>query len=337
MTDGCSLKEEAAGSGCHILWVLFVIHEESTLREAMNADEASFLARRFEENRKQLRSVAYRMLGSLSEADDAVQEVWLRLSRSDSSSIENLAGWLTTVVARVSLDMLRARRYRTEEAALTRVPDPIIRRNDGIEQGGPDAESVDPEREAIMADSISLALLIVLETLTPPERLALVLHDMFDVPFDEIAPIVDKTPATTRQMVTRARRRVQGASAPPDADLGAQQEVVAAFLTAARAGDLEALLRVLDPDVVSRGDFGTKSRVVRGAESVARAALQGARPAAAVELVLVNGAPGCISFEENGAPRAVLAFTVRRGKIVEIDVLADPDRLRQLDLVRSND
>ena len=284
----------------------------------MSVDEGSWLAERFEENRKHLRSVAYRMLGSFSEADDAVQEAWLRLSRSDASSIENLPGWLRTVVARVSLDMLRARRIRTDEPASARVPDPII--------------STTAEHEAIMADSISLALLVVLETLAPAERLAFVLHDMFDVPFDEIAPIMGKTPAAARQMASRARRRVHGAATPPDADIGAQREVVAAFLAAARGGDFDALLRLLDPDVVVRADLGTTSTVVRGAEAAAKGAITGSKLTATAKFVTVNGAPGFVSFNKNGQPRSLVAFTVRRGRIVEVDVLGDPDRLRQLDL-----
>ena len=286
------------------------------------------------------------MLGSPSEADDAVQEAWLRLNHSDASSIENLAGWMTTVVARVSLDMLRARRARAEEPVGARVPDPIIWIDDGVdpEQEASTSESVtidsphcgNPEHEAFMADSISLALLVVLETLAPTERLAFVLHDMFDVSFDEIAAIVGKTPAAARQMASRARRRVHGASTPSDANIVAQQEVVAAFLAAAHGGDFDALLRVLDPDVVVRADVGTTSRVVRGAESAAKGAIIGARLTAAAQLVIVNGAPGYVSFNENGEPRAVVAYTVRQGKITEINVLADPDRLRQLDLPGAN-
>jgi RNA polymerase sigma-70 factor (ECF subfamily) len=280
----------------------------------MSVDESSSLADRFEQSRKHLHSVAYRMLGSLSEADDAVQEAWLRLSRSDANGIENLAGWLTTVVARICLDMLRARRARPEDPAPARIPDPIV----------------DPEQEAVIADSISLALLVVLETLTPAERLAFVLHDLFEVPFDEIAPIVGKSPAATRQIASRARRRVRGLSTPADADTGAQQEVVAAFLAAARGGDFDALLRMLDPDVVVRGDLGATSSVVRGAESAAKRAIEGAQLTATSQLALVNGAPGYISFNENGAPRAIIAFTVSRGRITEINVLADPERLRRL-------
>jgi RNA polymerase sigma-70 factor (ECF subfamily) len=279
-----------------------------------NVDESSSLAGRFDQSRKHLHSVAYRMLGSLSEADDAVQEAWLRLSRSDANGIDNLAGWLTTVVARICLDMLRARRARPEEPAPARIPDPIV----------------DPEQEAAIADSISLALLVVLETLAPAERLAFVLHDLFEVPFDEIAPIVGKSPAATRQIASRARRRVRGLSTPADADIGAQQEVVAAFLAAARGGDFGALLRMLDPDVVVRGDLGATSSVVRGAESAAKRAIEGAQLTATSQLAFVNGAPGYISFNENGAPRAIIAFTVSMGRITEINVLADPERLRRL-------
>jgi RNA polymerase sigma-70 factor (ECF subfamily) len=301
-------------------------------------DDSSWPAARFEEKRKHLHSVAYRMLGSLSEAEDAVQEAWLRLSRSDASSIENLGGWLTTVVARVCLDMLRARRARAEEPVDARVPDPIISGDPVVDLGrkgsvgGDGREGLDPEHQAIMADSISLALLVVLETLAPSERLAFVLHDMFDVPFDEIAPIVGKTPAAARQLASRARRRVQGAATPADADIGAQQEVVAAFLAAARGGDFDALVRLLDPDVVVRSDLGTTSKVARGVEAVARGAIIGAQLSAAARVVIVNGGPGVVAFHENGEPRSVLAYTVRRGRITEIDILADPDRLRRLDL-----
>src|ERR687895_1756145 len=214
-------------------------------------DENEFLAKRFEEHRSHLRAVAYRMLGSLSEVDDAVQEAWLRLSRTETSGVENLGGWLTTVVGRVCLDMLRSRTSRRVvplgEPLGTRVPEPLVSRADGI----------DPEHEALLADSVGLALLVVLETLSPAERLAFVLHDMFSVPFDEIAPIVDRSPAATRQLASRARRRIQGAHAVPDADLDTQREVVDAFLAAAREGDFEALLEVLDPDIVLRADGGT--------------------------------------------------------------------------------
>ena len=227
-------------------------------------DEREFLAQQFEEHRIRLRAVAYRMLGSLSEADDAVQETWLRLSRIDADEVENLGGWLTTVVARVSLNMLRSRRSRREEPLDVRMPEPIVDRADGT----------DPEHEALLADSVGLALLVVLETLNPAERLAFVLHDMFAVPFDEIAPIVDRSPEAARQLASRARRRVQGETAIPDADLDTQREVLDAFLAAAREGDFEALLEVLDPDVVLRAERGAvaigASRLVRGAANVAR-------------------------------------------------------------------
>ena len=232
-------------------------------------DEHDWLAERFEANRTHLRAVAYRMLGSLSEADDAVQEAWLRLSRSDTSGVENLGGWLTTVVARVCLDMLRSRKSRREEPLGAHVPEPIVSREDGI----------DPEHEALLADSVGLALLVVLETLAPAERLAFVLHDMFAVPFDEIAPIVGRSPAAARQLASRARRRVQGAATAPDADLTRQREVVDAFLAASRGGDFDALLAVLDPDVVLRADRAAvqagASREVRGAAAVAEHASRG--------------------------------------------------------------
>jgi RNA polymerase sigma-70 factor, ECF subfamily len=293
-------------------------------------DEHEWLAQRFEENRTHLRAVAYRMLGSTSEADDAVQEAWLRLSRSETSDIRNLGGWLTTVVARVCLNMLRSRSSRREvpldESSGRRVPEAIAGRGTGI----------DPEREALLADSVGLALLVVLETLTPAERVAYVLHDMFAVPFEEIAPIVGRSPTAARQLASRARRRVRGASATSssaEADLARQREVVDAFLAAARGGDLEALVAVLDPDVVLRADRGAlpavASREVRGAPAVARRAVKGraraARPA------LVNGTVGVV-VAPRGRLLMALGFTIRGGKIVEIDAIADPDRLRRLDL-----
>jgi RNA polymerase sigma factor (sigma-70 family) len=286
-------------------------------------DEREFLAERFEEQRTHLRAVAYRMLGSLSEADDAVQEAWLRLSRANASEVDNLGGWLTTVVARVSLNMLRARRVRREESLGVHIPEPIVDRVDGM----------DPEHEALMADSVGLALLVVLETLSPPERVAFVLHDIFTVPFDEIAPIVDRSPEAARQLASRARRRVQGESTVPDADLGAQRRVVDAFLAAAREGDFEGLLEVLDPDVVLRRDVAPLggSREVHGARAVAGQALAYSRFGAMMRLALVNGAVGAVGLVD-GKPFAVAAFTVRGGKIVEIDILADPERLSQLDL-----
>jgi RNA polymerase sigma factor (sigma-70 family) len=298
-------------------------------------DEHDFLAERFEENRTHLHAVAYRMLGSFSEADDAVQEAWLRLSRSDASDIENLGGWLTTVVGRVSLDMLRSRRSRREaplENPLgARFPEPIVgRQEDGI----------DPEREALLSDSVGLALLVVLETLSPAERLAFVLHDMFSVPFEEIAPILGRSPAATRQLASRARRRVRGADVVPSTDLSRQREVVDAFLAAARGGDFDALVAVLDPEVVLRADLSavhagaSPSRELRGAPAVAGRALKGraraARPA------LVNGAVGVV-VAPRGRLLMVLGFTIRGGKIVNIDAIADPARLRQLDLALLDD
>jgi RNA polymerase sigma factor (sigma-70 family) len=291
-------------------------------------DEREWLAERFEEHRTRLRAVAYRMLGSLSEADDAVQEAWLRLSRTDASQVENLGGWLTTVVARVSLNMLRSRSVRREEPIGVHMPDPIIDRVDGT----------DPEHEALLADSVGLALLVVLETLSPPERLAFVLHDIFAVPFEEIAPIVDRSPETARQLASRARRRVQGENTVPDADLETQREVVDAFLAAARDGDFEALLAVLDPDVVLRRDVAPLggSGEVRGARAVAGQALAYSRLAALIQPALVNGAVGGVAILD-GEPFAVGAFTVRGRKIVAMDILADPERLRQLDLTTLDD
>jgi RNA polymerase sigma factor (sigma-70 family) len=288
-------------------------------------DEHDWLAQRFEAHRTHLRTVAYRMLGSIGEADDAVQEAWMRLSRSDADDIENLGGWLTTVVARVCLDTLRSRTSRREEPLATRVPDPIVSRADGT----------DPEHEALLADSVGLALLAVLETLSPAERLAFVLHDTFAVPFNEIAPIVGRSPTAARQLASRARRRVRGADTVPDADLIRQQEVVDAFLAASREGDFEALLALLDPDVVLRIDGGAVraglSREVRGVRAVAEQTLTFSRLSPFVRPALVNGAAGVV-VAPRGRPFAVMGFTVRRGKIVEIDVLADPARLRQLDL-----
>ncbi|MFH8982578.1 sigma-70 family RNA polymerase sigma factor [Streptomyces varsoviensis] len=290
-----------------------------------------FLAGRFEEHRGRLRAVAYRMLGSLAEADDAVQETWLRLHRSDTGEVANLGGWLTTVVGRVCLDMLRTRASRGERPLDARVPDPVV--------SGP--AGPDPEHQALLADSVGLALLVVLETLGPAERLAFVLHDMFAVPFDEIAPMVGRSPAAARQLASRARRRVRGTETVPDADLARQREVVDAFLAAARGGDFEALVAVLDPEVVLRADAGAGvaagaaaggSAVVRGAREVAGRALLFQRAAARQPLpVLVNGAAGIVSVLD-GRAAAVLGFTVARGKIVEIDILADPERLRRIDL-----
>jgi RNA polymerase sigma factor (sigma-70 family) len=288
-------------------------------------DEREWLADQFEANRTHLRAVAYRMLGSVSEADDAVQESWLRLSRSDTSDVENLRAWLTTVVARVSLDMLRSRKSRREEQLGPRVPEPVVSRED----------EVDPEQQALLADSVGLALLVVLETLSPAERLAFVLHDTFGVPFDDIAPLVERTPGAARQLASRARRRVRGASPIPDVDLARQREVVDAFLAAARGGDFDALLAVLDPDVVLRVDRGAipvgAPREFRGAPAVLEQVRSFARLARSARPVLVNGAAGFV-VAPRGRPVAVAGFTVAHGKIVEIDLLADPARLRELDL-----
>ncbi len=293
-------------------------------------DEHEWLAERFEASRAYLRGVAYRMLGSLSEADDAVQETWLRLSRSDTSGVENLGGWLTTVVARVCLDMLRSRKARHEEPLDAHMPEPVVSREDRI----------DPEHEALLADSVGLALLVVLETLAPAERVAFVLHDLFAVPFDAIAPIVGRSPGAARQLASRARRRVQGAAMVPDANLTRQREVVEAFLAASRSGDFEALLAVLDPDVVVRADRAAVppgvSREVHGAPAVAEQALTFARRARFAQPTLVNGAVGVV-VAPRGRLFAVMIFTITRKKIVEIDVITDPARLRQLDLAVLDD
>jgi RNA polymerase sigma factor (sigma-70 family) len=278
-------------------------------------DEHDWLAQRFEEHRSRLQAVAYRMLGSPSEADDAVQETWLRLSRSDSDSVENLGGWLTTVVARVCLNMLRSRESRREQHLEADVP-----------------AEIDPEHEALLADSVGLALLVVLETLTPAERVAFVLHDMFDLPFDEIARVVGRSPAAARQLASRARRRVQGAAAVPDADRTRRREIVDAFLAASRGGDLDALLALLDPDVVLRADSAAvhagASPEVRGAAAVAETFSGRARVA---RTALVNGAVGAV-WTQAGQPRVVFGFTITGGKVVAIDLRADPEYLRQLEL-----
>ncbi len=291
-------------------------------------DKHDWLAEQFEAKRSHLRAVAYRMLGELSEAEDAVQESWLRLSRSDTSGVENLGGWLTTVVARVCLDMLRARNSRREEPLDVHGPDRNASRADGI----------DPEEEALLAESVGLALLVVLETLAPAERLAFVLHDTFGVPFDEIAPIVGRSPTAARQLASRARRRVQGAATAPDADRTRQRAVVDAFLTAARGGDFNALLALLDPDVVLRDDRAVMRtgvpREVRGVLAVAKRAAKGG--ARAARPALVNGAVGVV-VAPRGRLLMVLIFTISGEKIVAIDAVADPARLRQLDLAVLDD
>jgi RNA polymerase sigma-70 factor (ECF subfamily) len=288
------------------------------------SEESEFLGRlaqRFEAHRGHLRAVAYRMLGSVSEADDAVQEAWLKLSRADASRVDNLGGWLTTVVGRVCLDMLRSRRTRGEEPLEeqpgVRMPEPVLSPLSGI----------DPEQEALLADSVGLALLVVLEQLTPAERLAFVLHDLFAVPFEEIAPILGRTPAASRQLASRARRRVRGGAPAPDPDLAQQREVVEAFLTAARDGDFDALVAVLDPDVVARSEGG----VTAGAVAVASGASSFGHLARVAQPALVNGAVGVVVVAE-GRPVSVLAFTVVHGKIAVIDILNDPERLAGLDV-----
>jgi RNA polymerase sigma factor (sigma-70 family) len=285
------------------------------------------LADRFEEHRAHLRTMAYRMLGSASEAEDAVQETWIRLSRTDVGDVVSLRRWLTTVVARVCLDMLRARTSRREDPLDVRLPDPIITRGEW-----------EPESEAMLADSVGLALLIVLDTLEPAERLAFVLHDVFGMTFDEIAPIVDRSPDATRQLASRARRRVQVNNSVPDADLNAQREVVEAFLAAARDGDFDRLVAVLDPDVVLRADFGPPAalREVRGAAAVAGQAETYSRLGLVMQPALINGAVGLVTTRD-GQPFSVGGFTVRDGKIVAIDILADPARLRELDLTILDD
>jgi len=288
-------------------------------------DERTWLADRFEENRPHLRSVAYRMLGSLSDADDAVQEAWQRLSRTDRSDVDNLPGWLTTVVARVSLNMLRTRRTRREEPLEVRLPDPIVTPETGA----------DPEHQAVLADSVGLALLVVLDTLTPAERLSFVLHDMFAVPYEEIAPMLERSPVATRQLASRARRRVQGRAPVPDPDLGRQRQVVDAFFAAARDGDFDGLVAVLDPDVVLRADGGAaRARptvMLRGARAVAENSSGARKLARFVRPALVNGAAGAV-VAINGQPFAVMGFTVADDRIVAIDILYDPDRLAGLDL-----
>jgi RNA polymerase sigma-70 factor (ECF subfamily) len=298
--------------------------------EKARVDDHEQLARQFEQSRGHLRAVAYRMLGSVAEAEDAVQEAWLRLSRTDVSDVGNLGGWLTTVISRVCLDLLRSRKSRREDSLDTYVPDPIIGRADG---------DLGPEDEALQADAIGLALLVVLETLSPAERLAFVLHDMFGVGFDEIATIVDKSPAATRQLASRARRRVQGAPA-SDGDISRQRAVVEAFMAASRGGDFEALLELLDPDVLLRADAGAAtaeyagpavSKLVRGARAVVEQALLFSRMAPYNQLVLVNGVPGVMTVV-NDRLMGVMSVTVADGKITQIDILADLHRLEVIPL-----
>ena len=285
-------------------------------------DERDWLAERFQEHRPRLRAVAYRMLGSTSEADDAVQETWIRLSGSAVGEIGNLEAWLITVVGRVALNMLRSRKTRREEPLGAHLPDPIVDRADGV----------DPEHEALLADSVGLALFVVLETLTPAERLAYVLHDMFSVPFDEIGAILGRSPDAARQLASRGRRRIRDADTTPDADTAAQQEVVKAFLAAARDGDFDALLAVLDPDVVRRTDSGNGIIVeLRGAENVARGAMGASLLGLDVRPALVNGAAGWVSLLD-GELFAIGAFTLQNGRITAIDILLDPARLARVDL-----
>jgi DNA-directed RNA polymerase specialized sigma24 family protein/ketosteroid isomerase-like protein len=283
----------------------------SDVTEVRPMEERDWLAARFEEHRTRLRAVAYRMLGSLSEADDAVQEAWLRLSRQD--------------VGRVSLNMLRSRRQRGEQPLDVYVPEPIVDNPSGT----------DPEHEALLADSVGLAMLIVLETLSPPERLSFVLHDMFAIPFDQIAAIIDRSPEATRQLASRARRRVQGENTVPDADVKRQRELLDAFQAAAREGDFEGLVALLDPDVVLRSDGGAGApgltREVRGAETVASQAMMWSQVGLEIRPALINGVAGAVTMRD-GRPFSVGAFTVRGGKIVEIDILADPERVSRLDL-----
>lgn len=279
------------------------------------------LAEQFEEQRPRLRAVAYRILGSLSEADDALQESWLRLSRSTATEIENLEGWLTTVVARICLNALRARRSRAEEPLEAYVPEPIVSSDAGV----------DPEHEALLADSVGLALQVVLETLEPPERLAYILHDMFGVPFDEIARMVERSPAATRQLASRARRRVQGAATAPDPDLTRQRAVVDAFFAAQREGDFDALVAVLDPEVVLRDHRRSGVTELRGAQRVARGALGFSRMAPFARPALINGAAGVVVFRGE-TPYAVLAFTVAGRRAVAIDVFAESALVGRLDL-----
>lgn len=285
-------------------------------------DERDVLSHRFEDHRARLRAMAYNMLGSLDDAEDAVQEAWLRLERSDATDIDNLGGWLTTVVGRVCLDALRRRASQPERPLGVRLPDPVIGRSPG---------GVDPADEALAADALGFALLVVLDTLTPAERLAFVLHDVFRIPFDQIAPVVDRSEPAARKLASRAREKVQAVGAEPKADLATQREAVEAFVTAARGGDLTTLIEVLDPDVVVRADHGGAAapQVARGASAVSQQAIRFARAAGDARLAIVNGSVGVI-VGPHDQPRAVLAFTVRHRTIVEIDILTDRERLGAL-------
>jgi RNA polymerase sigma-70 factor (ECF subfamily) len=291
-------------------------------------NETDWRASQFEQNRSHLRAVAFRMLGSLSEADDAVQEAWLKFSRSDANGVENLGGWLTTVVARVCLDMLRARNARREDALEEQVPEPTPHQDTA-------KPPLDPEQETMLAESVGLALLVVLETLAPAERIAFVLHDLFAVPFEEIAALLGRSPAATRQLASRARRRVQGADMASSTELTTQRKVVDAFLAALRAGDFNALVAVLDPDVVIRADSVAQPaevmREVRGAENWARGAITAARGARAARPALIDGAVGLL-IAPKGRLFRVLRFTLAGEKIASIEVMGDPERLRQLNL-----
>jgi RNA polymerase sigma-70 factor (ECF subfamily) len=287
-------------------------------------DDNEWLAERFEDHRARLRGVAYRMLGSLTDADDAVQDAWVRVSRAGADDVENIGGWLTTIVARVCLNMLRSRQARREQPLEVYVPDPVVSSEAGLR----------PDEEALLADSVGLALQVVIDTLSPPERLAFVLHDMFGLPFEEIGPMVGRTPQATRQLASRARRRARVAGIPtPEPNLVRQRAVVDAFFAATRAGDLGALVAVLHPDVVARADFSPghpgRSAIVRGAEEVARQARLGANPAAELHPALVNGAAGVV-ITLRGRPVALLGFTIADDKIVEIDAIGDPERVRRL-------
>jgi RNA polymerase sigma factor (sigma-70 family) len=294
-------------------------------------DDQDWLAARFEEHRRHLRAVAFKMLGSAAEADEAVQNTWIRLSRSDTSGVENIGGWLTTIVARVCLNVLESRRIRAEEPLEHHVPDPLVGRED----------ATDPEHDALLADSVGLALQVVLDTLAPAERLTFVLHDMFDLSFEEIAPMVQRSPEAARQLASRARRRVRNAGvASPERSVARQRSVVDAFFAAARGGDFEALVAVLHPDVVLRSDGGLKRREIsvalRGADAIARRALHFVQHATDIRPALVNGAAGAVVLGSEG-PLSVMGFTVNDGKIVEIDTLADPERLARVDLSSLDD